>query len=247
MITFSKHIAIIFYVKSVKVYNEDGRARPLRTILNTPGSNAVSIKNDGRLEFPFAANVQASPRYHNAQSAHYNHMSMMNPNSNNMHPPSPSISQGTRRNYSQTGEQGISSKIIQGGAAHSISFKPPVSSVQVTLTTEGRPLIAQVELLQGPTSAKQVWEVDSQDGEKRPFSAIIESAMPGASFAIRVKNTGQMEVRQTHLYISFPTFCLANIFGSFLFVKFPIVASIKPYEYDQYGMDGGYGQNMYWS
>jgi len=96
-----------------------------------------------------------------------------------------------------------------------------VSSVQVTLTTEGRPLIAQVELLQGPTSAKQVWEVDSQDGETRPFSAIIESAMPGASFAIRVKNTGQME--------------------------FPIVASIRPYEYDQYGMNGGYGQNMYWS
>lgn len=198
--------------QSVKVYNEDGRARPLRTIINTPGSNAVSIKNDGRLEFPFAANVQASPQYHNAQ---YNH----NFRNDGMANPYGSVPQTSQNGPSQGGSQGVTSKIIQGGASSSISFQPPVSSVEVTLTTEGRPLKAVVELLQGPTSAKQVWDIDSQDGEKRPFSAIIESAQPGASFAIRVRNIGQME--------------------------FPLTASIRPYEYDHYGM--GAGPNMFWS
>jgi hypothetical protein len=165
------------------VYVEDGNLRAFRVVIATPGrcQNAVAVRNTATQEFPLMGAVEADST-------------------------SGSSLEDVARGLLATSK----ARTIQGGAVHTIPFSPSVSSIACMLATDGRPLNARIELLQGPNNLKQVIEVYTEDGMERPFLAIIET--PGVGNVIRIVNTSPIE--------------------------FPISSRVEPYLVDEDGTYG---------
>lgn len=149
--------------QKMAVYLEDGAVRPFRAVIMSPGDqNSIAIRNTAQMEYPLSAGVEA-----NVKEA----------------PGAMSISERLSRIKA--------TKIIQGGAVFTMPFSPAVASIQVLLKTDGRPLNARIELLQGPNNVKQVMEVYTEDGTERPFFTILET--PGTGNVVRIVNTATIE------------------------------------------------------
>mmetsp|Transcript_30841 Transcript_30841/g.46795 ORF Transcript_30841/g.46795 Transcript_30841/m.46795 type:complete len:1229 (+) Transcript_30841:140-3826(+) len=159
----------------IRVYVENGSTRPFRTLIRTPRSpNTIAIRNIGQVELPLAAQIDAL-----------------------------SSSNSLGLDGIDTSTKPMASPVvIQGGALRTYPFGSDVESVQVHLKTDGRPLNARIELLQGPNNSKQVIQVYTEDGLERPFYAVVST--PGSGNVIWIMNTASVE--------------------------FPMTASIAPYQ-----------------
>merc|ERR1711965_1201462 len=82
--------------------------------------------------------------------------------------------------------------LVQGGSLRTWSYRSPlVEQVQVLLSTEGRPLDADIELWHGPDNTPCKMRVYVENGQLRPFSAVIET--PRGPNTVAVRNIGQIE------------------------------------------------------
>ena len=150
--------------QKIGVYLEDGADRPFNSIIETPsGTNSIAIRNSGMMEFPLSAAIE----------------------------PTESLEGRATENPALVLARNSKPRTVQGGAVYTVPFSPGVASVQVCLKTDGRPLNARVELLQGPNNNKQVLELYSEDGRVRPFFAVIET--PGSGNVVRIVNTSTVE------------------------------------------------------
>lgn len=147
----------------MKVYLEDGSERTFRAVVECPGSsNSVSIRNTATQEYPLSAGVMAD--YGGPESAG-----------------SPAEILSTMSDP----------RIVQGGAVYILPFAPEVQSIQVMLRSDGRPMSAKLELLQGPNNVKQSMEVYSEAGNARALYTILDS--PGTGNVVRIVNTATVE------------------------------------------------------
>ena len=148
----------------MRVYSEDGNERPFSAVMESPrGPSTVSIRNLGPTVFPFAASVATD--------------SVASPL---VVFPS-SFSTGTAS----------STTTIQGGALRTYHCDPTIESVRVLFTSDGRPLNARLEVLQGPNNNKQVIELYSDDGLSRPLLLMLDT--PDQGSVVRIVNTAPME------------------------------------------------------
>merc|ERR1712072_1387197 len=81
---------------------------------------------------------------------------------------------------------------VQGGSLRTWSYRSPaVEQVQVVLGTEGRPLDADIELWHGPDNTPVKMRVYCENGQMRPFNAVIET--PRGPNTVAIRNIGQIE------------------------------------------------------
>jgi len=84
------------------------------------------------------------------------------------------------------------SVLVQGGSLRTWSYRSPsVEQVQIVLSTEGRPLDADIELWHGPDNTPCKMRIYVENGQLRPFSAVIET--PRGPNTVAIRNIGQIE------------------------------------------------------
>ena len=180
----------------MRVESEDGIMRPFHAVLETLSSN-ININNNGmngdtnapctitvRNYDPNGSPIYAAVTESNVQYRDY--LSMLDAAQNN-YQPNNSIFLNNNNGPNQNQQRSLEGQ----GAMTVYSFDDYVDSVQVLLTTDGKPLNAKIELLQQDGSfLKQVIQLYTENGLDRPFFAVLET--PGGGNVVRVVNTGSM-------------------------------------------------------
>jgi hypothetical protein len=169
----------------ISVQSDNGFTYPFSAVLEVPPyQSSVAIRNLGPMEFPMGACVVADVE---DAMAGGNKVA------------------GTGAIVQTLDDLGMHMPINGEDSVESFRFEKHVESVQVLLKTDGRPLHARIELVQGPNDSKQTIDIFSENGETQPFFAVIDT--PGAS-TIRVINTAPSMV-------------------------FPLTAVVEPYMVDE--------------
>ena len=163
---------------NVRVWSEDGTGRPMRVGMERLDrwgdggggaayggggyrNGSVDVRNRGPMEYPIQAGVSHRPQQ-----------------------PRGAFGGGRpQRRRMASGEK------IQGGTVRHFTINPSVSSIRVTIESDGTPIKALVELLQGPGRVAQLAEVSNQHG--KTFEATLPT--PGYGSTIAVRNDGPME------------------------------------------------------
>ena len=95
-------------------------------------------------------------------------------------------------NFNYKNLMDINPILVQGGSLRTWSYKSPlVEQVQVTLSSEGRPIDGDIELWHGPDNTPCKMRIYIEDGQIRPFTAVLET--PRGPNTIAIKNIGQIE------------------------------------------------------
>mmetsp|Transcript_5280 Transcript_5280/g.11664 ORF Transcript_5280/g.11664 Transcript_5280/m.11664 type:complete len:445 (-) Transcript_5280:91-1425(-) len=149
----------------VRAYVENAYTCPINFMVDTPGgANTIAVRNIGSMEFPFSANVTTSDI-----DGQLDDPTTMLTESSFLYTP----------------------RLVQGGAVRSFPFDSFVENVQIMLKSEGRPISARIEFLQGPNNVKQILEFYADDGLDRPLFVVVET--PGSGNMVRIVNTAPME------------------------------------------------------
>ena len=164
-------------------YSENGIQRPFTAVLETPGVGySIALRNTGHPDFAMDASIKAEvDRESGGENRSFDWST-----------PETSI-------MSRTLSSSTTPEYLQGGTVCSYPMKHNVESirsVQILLQTDGRPLNARIELLDGTSDdAKQVMEVYSDNGLARPFFTIFETPGITSDTIVRVVNTSPGEYR----------------------------------------------------
>eukprot|EP00531_Pseudo-nitzschia_arenysensis_P012841 CAMPEP_0116143692 /NCGR_PEP_ID=MMETSP0329-20121206/15587_1 /TAXON_ID=697910 /ORGANISM="Pseudo-nitzschia arenysensis, Strain B593" /LENGTH=385 /DNA_ID=CAMNT_0003639031 /DNA_START=71 /DNA_END=1228 /DNA_ORIENTATION=+ len=170
----------------LQVASDDGNTFPFSAVLETPNKhNSIAVRNMSPMEYNMGACVVADVEDAKAGG-------------------NKQAGQGAVvAALSDLGEPFV---VHGGNGIESFQFEDTVESIQVMLETDGRPLHARIELIQGTDDNKQVIDIMSENGMEQPFFAVIDTptlAM-GAGATVRVVNTAPSTV-------------------------FPITAKVEPY------------------
>jgi len=179
--------------QKMRIYSEDGQRRPFTAMIATPSgatkthalikewespmsairgpvggttSHSISVKNIGPIEFPLIAGVEGGGTVPDVERA-------------------ARMSDYAGRRSSFFMRKKLE---IHGGHLQTYPFDPSVASVQVEIHSQGLPIMAVVELWNGPGDVKTVAQVYNDDGQTKPFKCIIET--PGGGNVIAIRNVG---------------------------------------------------------
>mmetsp|Transcript_36795 Transcript_36795/g.66147 ORF Transcript_36795/g.66147 Transcript_36795/m.66147 type:complete len:485 (+) Transcript_36795:144-1598(+) len=219
----------------VKMYSEDGRQRPMNILTNNDngygGGGTMSVRNVGSMNFPMSASVSGNagggmnPNMGGPMGGgygdygNYGYGAPISPIGDTMMPPSGMRPHGMPMSSNHGGGYGDRSprpsmsrgETVQGGSLKTFTLPSHVNAAQVTITSDGLPVNAKVELWGTSSHIKQLAEVYNDNGQTRPFAAILD--VPGGENTIAVRNTGPME--------------------------YPIRVVVEPVDQGMGGMDGG--------
>jgi len=139
---------------TMKAYSEDGKARPIQTLIGTRNKAAmIEVRNVGEYEFPFKA------------ASNYADDTMATK-------PAAIIAAPT------AGER------CDGGALRSFPLDPSATQLEVVLNTEGKQLNARIELLNAPNNPKQTFEIFTNNGELNSLCVCFQTPDDGNTVRI---------------------------------------------------------------